>query len=204
MVRLFDNISPMFLPADISGSPGLWHHFGPPQQEPGSSFKSTPSLRPLWSRGCASQHQSVAGETTCHRKIVTAVENIATPIARFMGPTWGPSGADRAQVGPCWPHQLCYLGRFTHQTVASFTKDVNPRLAKRPLKTNGRLAIRGLTSLVKEVTAGSHSYKQLYWPKVGPPSDQHNIGNSRHRASFTAILIHRVIPPQHYHGFWSR
>ena len=22
------------------------------------------------------------------------------PIARFMGPTWGPSGADRAQVGP--------------------------------------------------------------------------------------------------------
>ena len=33
--------------------------------------------------------------------------------------------------------------------VASFTKEVNPRLAKRPLKTNGRLANRGLTSLVK-------------------------------------------------------
>ena len=27
-----------------------------------------------------------------------------------MGPTWGPSGADRTQVGPCWPHELCYLG----------------------------------------------------------------------------------------------
>ena len=25
-------------------------------------------------------------------------------IARFMGPTWGTSGADRTQVGPCWPH----------------------------------------------------------------------------------------------------
>ena len=24
----------------------------------------------------------------------------ASPIARFMGPTWGPSGADRTQVGP--------------------------------------------------------------------------------------------------------
>ena len=23
-----------------------------------------------------------------------------TPISRFMGPTWGPSGADRSQVGP--------------------------------------------------------------------------------------------------------
>ena len=37
-------------------------------------------------------------------------------------------------------------------TVASFTKEVNPRLAKRPLKTNGRSANRGLTSLVKEAT----------------------------------------------------
>ena len=32
----------------------------------------------------------------------------------------------------------------------SFTKEVNPQLAKRPLKTNGRLANRELTSLVKE------------------------------------------------------
>ena len=36
--------------------------------------------------------------------------------------------------------------------VASFTKEVDLRLAKRPLKTNGRLANRGLTSLVKEAT----------------------------------------------------
>ena len=38
------------------------------------------------------------------------------------------------------------------QPVASFTKEVNLRLAKRPLKTNGRLANHGLTSLVKEAT----------------------------------------------------
>ena len=31
-------------------------------------------------------------------------------IARFMGPTWGPSGADRTQVGPMLAHELCYLG----------------------------------------------------------------------------------------------
>ena len=23
---------------------------------------------------------------------------------------WGPSGDDRTQVSPCWPHELCYLG----------------------------------------------------------------------------------------------
>ena len=28
------------------------------------------------------------------------VDNIITLIARFMGPTWGPSGADRTQMGP--------------------------------------------------------------------------------------------------------
>ena len=39
-----------------------------------------------------------------------------------------------------------------HPSVAYFTKEVNPRLAKRPLVFNGRLANRGLTSLVKEAT----------------------------------------------------
>ena len=42
-------------------------------------------------------------------------------------------------------------------TVASFTKEVNPRLAKRPLKTNGRLANRELTSLVKEANEARSS-----------------------------------------------
>ena len=37
--------------------------------------------------------------------------------------------------------------------VAHFTKEVNPRLATRPLIINGRFANRGLTSLVKEATA---------------------------------------------------
>ena len=34
--------------------------------------------------------------------------------------------------------------------IRCFIKQVNPLLAKRPLKTNGRLANRWLTSLVKE------------------------------------------------------
>ena len=39
-----------------------------------------------------------------------------------------------------------------HITETSFTKEVNPRLAKRLLVFNGRLAYRWLTSLVKEAT----------------------------------------------------
>ena len=43
---------------------------------------------------------------------------------------------------------------FLYYIVASYPKEVNPRLAKRPLVFNERLANRGLTSLVKEATGG--------------------------------------------------
>ena len=42
-------------------------------------------------------------------------------------------------------------------TVASFTKEVNPRLAKRPLNISGHLANLELTSFVKEAT-GLHMF----------------------------------------------
>ena len=47
--------------------------------------------------------------------------------------------------------------RWIH--VASFTKKVNQWLAKRPLRTNGHLANRWLTSLVKEAT-GDLTYEK--------------------------------------------
>ena len=52
----------------------------------------------------------------------------------------------------CHLEQIHSLSREGWIPVASFTKEVNPRLAKRPLVLKGRLANRGLTSLVKEAT----------------------------------------------------
>ena len=56
-------------------------------------------------------------EYTRFDNLLSATIHISPPsfsaaalIARFMGPTWGPSGADRTQVGSCWPHESCYLG----------------------------------------------------------------------------------------------
>ena len=43
--------------------------------------------------------------------------------------------------------------------MASFAKAVNQRLTKRPLVFKGRLANRGLTSLVKEATVDMHMYQ---------------------------------------------
>ena len=36
-----------------------------------------------------------------------------SPIARFMGPIWGPSGADSTKEGPMLTHELFYLGVVT-------------------------------------------------------------------------------------------
>ena len=43
--------------------------------------------------------------------------------------------------------------------VASFAGEVGPRLAKRPLKTNVRLANRELASLVREATGSNNAQR---------------------------------------------
>ena len=44
-------------------------------------------------------------------KKTTPAQTNATQITKFMGPTWGPPGSCRPQMGPCWPHEPCYLGK---------------------------------------------------------------------------------------------
>ena len=58
-----------------------------------------------------------------------------------------------------------------HQTVASFTKQINQRLAKRPLVFNGRLANRWFTSLVKEAT----NRQQTECPLADKPTELSRI-----------------------------
>ena len=68
-------------------------------------------------------------------------------------------------------------------SVASFTKEVNSILAKRPLVFNGRLANRGLTSLVKEAT-GQH--QAIIWATAGILL----IGPLRTKFNEISIAIH--------------
>ena len=53
----------------------------------------------------------IAQNAPCKTSADTAMIGLGvrTLIATFMGPRWGPSGADRIQVAQCWPHELCYL-----------------------------------------------------------------------------------------------
>ena len=54
-------------------------------------------MGPIWGR------QDPGGPHDGHTNLAISL------IAWFMGPTWGPSRADRTQVAPCWPHKPCYL-----------------------------------------------------------------------------------------------
>ena len=79
-----------------------------------------------------------------------------------------PSGAEAGvfpgelgQYHTCWC--LATQGdRASATPVASFTKEINSRLAKHPLKTNGHLANLELTSLVKEATGDKASATMLW------------------------------------------
>ena len=74
-----------------------------------------------------------------------------------------------------------------HTPLASFTKEVNPWLAKHPLKTNGCLAYRRLTSSVKEATGSllflnsSHQWMASWmWLEVTGPAICNSIQGELH------------------------
>ena len=51
---------------------------------------------------------SPGGAYMSQRTGLSEVQVNATQIARFIGPIWGPPGADRTQVGPMLAHEPCY------------------------------------------------------------------------------------------------
>ena len=48
------------------------------------------------------------------------IPGLCTLIARFMGPTWGPPGDDRTQVGPILAHEPCYLGTASRFLISTY------------------------------------------------------------------------------------
>ena len=52
---------------------------------------------------------------------VNATSALYPLIARFMGPTWGPPGADRTQVGPMWATWTMLSGSLCCQIIPAVT-----------------------------------------------------------------------------------
>ena len=117
--------------------------------------------------------------SSCHR------------ISRMTYPIWSKPPLDGTSL-PAFGFVSHLLTDF-RQLVAYFPKEVNSRLAKRPLVINGRLANRGLTSLVKEATfgvmknfSGAHGRKQrsLNW------HERHGIWNHLQLDWFFMLWCH--------------
>ena len=60
------------------------------------------------------------------------------PDTKFTGPTWGPPGSCRPQMGPRWPHEPCYQGCLFNIVVVhpqgglkcdSFSLNINVNIA---------------------------------------------------------------------------
>ena len=66
--------------------------------------------------GFLSSHDNHPGPLECD-----SIWNLTTPLkARFMGPTWGPSGADRTQVGPMLSPWTLLYGTPSPVSVAEY------------------------------------------------------------------------------------
>ena len=89
--------------------------------------------------------------------------------ARFMGPTWGPSGADRTQVGPCWPHGLCYLGWGSFRVVHSLL--AKHLLAIRAVQADCAVTVSGIWNMTEISTGLCEPTMHCCWPGNKPLSD---------------------------------
>ena len=66
----------------------------------------------------------------------SSMGNFATLTARFMGPTWGPSGADRTQVGPMLASWTLLSGKgyLNHQSLELALKSLTYKFSSlRPI-----------------------------------------------------------------------
>ena len=85
------------------------------------------------------------------RDLLTTVKLTETSmIARFMGPTWGPSGADRPRWALCWLHELCYLGcrlaNITGTTILTSSHAKSLQLTWRSRNRNLQMSRNGYLS----------------------------------------------------------
>ena len=98
----FENIVCQLLQQTILSRPqcvkyiNLWVH------DYGCCVGVIPTLINTWGYCRQWSHIASIFAGLCHR--------LSPQIAKFMGPTWGPSGTDRTQVGAMLAHEPCYLG----------------------------------------------------------------------------------------------
>ena len=110
--------------------------------------------------------------STCwHKTCTPMVRHMAAeppPMARFMGQTWGPSGADRTQMGPMLaPWTLLFETQFAPPAVHAWMITVNVRLEKTQMLNISNFINICRTNSIQVLNL--YDYFCIFW--LCPPSD---------------------------------
>ena len=85
-----------------------------------------------WDREVGAWKVCAGGEHhngVCHMTVIIgATILVPSLIARFIGPTWGPSGADRTQLGPMLAPWTLLSGLLWSQVIATHLKIAHPKI----------------------------------------------------------------------------
>ena len=90
-------------------------------------------------------------------------------MARFMGPTWGPSEADRTQVGPMlasWTLLSGWLWRYTPVFLSPSHTGIETMLQPIYDHKIRRIAYKSLTNRAIDLRSRGWSYEQI-WSQQG-------------------------------------
>ena len=79
-----------------------WHNIGVIFPECMFQAMGNKQIEKKWNENCFNKFQHSVSYIT-----VAITDRIDSQIAKFMGPTWGPPGSCRSQMGPILTHEPC-------------------------------------------------------------------------------------------------
>ena len=140
-------------------------------------------------------------------------------IARFMGPTWGPPGADRTRVGPMWATCTMLSGMGTYRSFRSSVGCYKIRFIQYIILSGNwhHGLISRLRSPTKRVFVQQHVRTEIkkikgpnYWPFAKESTGDRWHLNSSAPASrlltepFVQAQIKENIKTPHYWSLWGK
>ena len=112
-------------------------------------------------------------------------------VAIFMGPTWGPPGSCRPQIGPCWPHEPCYQGAdlTSLQLQISWCQIDMKAFINHHAKSNKRALSRGSYCTASRWRHQIESYSALLALSEGNSPVTGELVNSLHKGQWRGALM---------------